>query len=133
MATGPARQLPNSVLPEKYRLSLTPDLQNFTFEGHLDVDVNIEAPVTDIVLNVAELTLHEATLTQGETTIQARSISVDEEAETATITLESEATPGSTTLSISYRGTLNDQLKGFYRSRYQGHRGQRAVPRNHPV
>ena len=55
MATGPARQLPNSVLPEKYRLSLTPDLQNFTFEGQVDVDVNIETSVTDIVLNAAEL------------------------------------------------------------------------------
>ena len=101
MATGPARQLPNSVLPEKYRLSLTPDLQNFTFEGQVDVDVNIETSVTDIVLNAAELTLHQATLSQGETTIQARSIAVDEEAETATITLESEATPGPATLSIS--------------------------------
>ena len=66
MATGPARQLPNSVLPEKYRLSLTPDLQNFTFDGQVDIDVNIESPVTDIVLNAAELSLHEATLTQGE-------------------------------------------------------------------
>ena len=123
MPNGPARQLPNSVLPEKYRLSLTPDLQNFTFEGQVDVDVNIEAPVTDIVLNAAELTLHEATLAQGETTIQARSIAVDEEAETATITLEAEAVPGPATLSISYRGTLNDQLKGFYRSRYQDTEG----------
>ena len=123
MATGPARQLPNSVLPEKYRLSLTPDLQDFTFEGQVDIDVNIETPVTDIVLNAAELSLHEATLTQGQTTIQARSLAVDEEAETATITLESEAAPGPATLSISYRGTLNDQLKGFYRSRYQDTEG----------
>ena len=123
MATGPARQLPNSVLPEKYRLSLTPDLQNFTFDGQVDIDVNIASPVRDIVLNAAELSLHEATLTQGETTIQARSLAVDEEAETATITLESEAAPGPASLSISYRGTLNDQLKGFYRSRYQDTEG----------
>ena len=39
----PARQLPNSVLPEKYRLSLTPDLQNFTFDGQVDIDVNIDS------------------------------------------------------------------------------------------
>ena len=119
METGPARQLPNSVLPLRYRLALTPDLLDFTFEGRVDIDVQLHEAVTDVVLNAAELTLHEATLTQGDTVIQARSLAADEESETATIALESEAAPGPATLSISYRGVLNDQLKGFYRSRYQ--------------
>ena len=119
MQTGPARQLPNSVLPEKYRLSLSPDLQNFTFEGRVDIDVQVQSSTSEITLNAAELTLREASLTQGDTRVSARSLSVDEDSETATITLDSEAAPGSATLSISYQGILNDQLKGFYRSRYQ--------------
>ena len=123
MQTGPARQLPNSVLPEKYRLSLSPDLQNFTFEGRVDIDVQVQSSTSEITLNAAELTLREASLTQGETRVSARSLSVDEDSETATITLDSEAAPGPATLSISYQGILNDQLKGFYRSRYQDANG----------
>ncbi len=123
METGPARQLPNTVIPEKYRLFLTPDLQDFTFEGHVEIDVNVNSATTEIVLNAAELTLHEASITQGDTRIPASSIATDEDAETATINLSSEAVPGPANLTISYQGILNDQLKGFYRSRYQDTEG----------
>lgn len=119
METGPARQLPNNVIPEKYRLSLTPDLHDFNFEGRVEIDVQVKAATGEIVLNAAELTFHEASLTQDGTGIAASSISTDEDSETATITLASEAKPGPATLTISYQGILNDQLKGFYRSRYQ--------------
>lgn len=119
METGPARQLPNTFTPEKYRLSLTPNLEKFTFEGHVAIDVNVNSAATEITLNAAELTFGQAYLIQGETHISASSISTDEDAETATIILSSAADPGPATLSISYQGILNDQLKGFYRSRYQ--------------
>ena len=123
METGPARQLPNTVIPEKYRLFLTPDLQDFTFEGRVEIDVNVNSATTEIVLNAAELTLHEAYITQGDTRIPASSIATDEDAETATINLSSEAVPGPANLTISYQGILNDQLKGFYHSRYQDTEG----------
>ena len=123
METGPARQLPNTVIPERYLLSLTPDLQNFTFEGHVEIDVRVNTPTSLIVLNAAELAFHEASLSQCGSEISAVSISTDEDAETATITLSSEAAPGPATLAISYQGVLNDQLKGFYRSRYQDAEG----------
>ena len=123
METGPARQLPNTVIPEKYRLFLTPDLRDFTFEGHVEIDVNVNSATSEIVLNAAELTFHEASLTQGDTRISASSISTDEDSETVTITLSSGAVPGPATLAISYQGVLNDQLKGFYRSRYQDAEG----------
>ncbi len=123
METSPARQLPNTVIPERYRLSLTPDLQNFTFDGHVEIDIRVNTPTSEIVLNAAELAFHEASLSQDGSEISAASIGTDEDAETATITLSSEAAPGPATLAISYQGVLNDQLKGFYRSRYQDAEG----------
>ena len=123
METGPARQLPNTVMPEEYRLSLSPDLRDFIFEGRVEIDVQVKATTSEIVLNAAELTFHEASLTQGDNRIPASSISTDEDSETATIILSSEAASGPATLTISYQGILNDQLKGFYRSRYQDAEG----------
>ena len=43
---------------------------------------------------------------------------LSEEAETLTLALGSELAVGTTTLNIEYTGTLNDQMRGFYRSKY---------------
>lgn len=43
---------------------------------------------------------------------------LDAEAETLTLKLPSELTVGESTLNIDYTGTLNGQMRGFYRSKY---------------
>jgi puromycin-sensitive aminopeptidase len=45
-------------------------------------------------------------------------VSHDEEVETVFLEFESELSVGEETLFINYMGTLNDQLRGFYRSQY---------------
>ena len=41
MTTSEAVVLPTSVLPRKYRITLKPDLTNFTFDGSESVDVSV--------------------------------------------------------------------------------------------
>ena len=40
------------------------------------------------------------------------------EDETLTLSFPNHLTPGETTITIAYTGTLNDQMRGFYRSKY---------------
>ncbi len=40
------------------------------------------------------------------------------EAETVTLQLTSDLSVGETTVSMEYSGILNDQMRGFYRSKY---------------
>ena len=52
-------RLPRTVIPSHYELTLTPDLGDASFAGHGVVDVALVEPVSEIVLNTAELTLHD--------------------------------------------------------------------------
>ena len=45
-------------------------------------------------------------------------VSYNEEEETATLQFEAALTPGNAVISMEYVGTLNDKMKGFYRSKY---------------
>ena len=67
MADDPASyRLPTTVLPRHYRLTLAPDLGAATFTGEVEIDVSVDAPVTSIVLNAAELAIASATLHPGD-------------------------------------------------------------------
>ena len=43
--------LAQEVLPRKYRLTLQPDLENFTFRGEEQVEMDISAPTSSITMN----------------------------------------------------------------------------------
>jgi puromycin-sensitive aminopeptidase len=110
-------RLPRSVLPERYELVITPKLTAATFHGRADIRVRITEPVTEIRLNAAELEITSAVLatTAGDIAV---TVSMDEQAEVATLALAKSAAPGPATLSLEFAGTLNDKLRGFYRSTF---------------
>ena len=111
-------RLPRTVIPSHYELMLTPDLGEASFAGHVAVDVAVVEPVSEIVLNTAELTLHDATLINSDGQQLGATVETDEEAERSTLRLDGTAAAGAWKLEISFDGILNDDLRGFYRSVY---------------
>ena len=111
-------RLPRTVIPSHYELTLTPDLGEASFAGHVSVDVVVVEPVSEIVLNTAELTLHDVTLINGDGQRLGATVETDEEAERSTLRLDGTAAAGAWKLEISFDGILNDDLRGFYRSVY---------------
>jgi puromycin-sensitive aminopeptidase len=120
-------RLPYTVVPSWYRLTLVPDLAAATFAGEVSIDVTVAEPVTDIVLNAAELTIDSAALTptegagsaSGESgTVAPSSITLDAEEERVTLTFAEPVPTGLATLHIAFTGILNDKLHGFYRSNF---------------
>ena len=118
--TGPSPyRLPTHVRPLQYNLKLAPDLDSFTFTGQVSIQVQVTEPTSQVVLNAAELQLtHAQVQGQSGSALHAKGITVDEAAETATITFDQELAAGSATLEIRFSGILNDQLRGFYRCKY---------------
>ena len=48
----------------------------------------------------------------------AATVTYDKDAETVTLEFSSELSVGEVVISLSYTGCLNDQMRGFYRSKY---------------
>ena len=111
-------RLPRTVIPSHYELALTPDLAAATFGGHVVIDIDVVEAISEIVLNTAELTLHAAVLSNDVGQRLEATTESDEDAERTTLTVASNLEPGPWKLEISFDGTLNDDLRGFYRSVY---------------
>ena len=116
-------RLPRGVVPRRYELRLEPDLEAFTFAGAVAVDVEVLAPVGEIVLNAAELEINGGDL-NGEA---LAGVDYDDEHERAVLRLGEPASPGPSRLNLSFTGTLNDQLRGFYRSTFTDDDGDERV------
>ncbi|RWS19741.1 puromycin-sensitive aminopeptidase-like protein, partial [Leptotrombidium deliense] len=51
----PFHRLPKSVIPKLYSLTLNPDLQKFTFDGTVVIDVNVVNSTNTTLLNALDL------------------------------------------------------------------------------
>ena len=115
-------RLPRHSLPRRYDLVLEPDLNNATFSGSVTIVVDTAEAAPEIVLNSIELEI-DTVAVDGETA----SFGLDEEAERLMIGPPSGVTTGEHTIDIEFRGILNDQLRGWYRSTYVDESGAERV------
>ncbi|MFQ5552500.1 MAG: M1 family metallopeptidase [Thermoplasmata archaeon] len=119
-------RLPSSVIPEQYTLSLTPDLEALTFEGTADIEVTVRDPTSEISMNAVELEVTAAHLTLEDGRIlEPERLSQDEKAERLTFTFAETLPVARVVMSLRFTGILNDQLRGFYRSRYTNPEGEK--------
>ncbi len=116
-------RLPRTVVPRRYELRLEPDLEEFTFVGSVAVDVEVLVSVDEIVLNAAELDITGGDL-DG---VALAGIDYDTEHERAVLKLVEPAPPGTARLNLRFTGTLNDRLRGFYRSTFTDTDGHQRV------
>ena len=122
----PSYKLPVEAKPNFYELDLTVNLNSnlsetdFKFTG--EVKIYILAEIQDaqsITLNMKNLTVKNIILHDlNKTAIKVNSFTSDEVHELLIITLDEKLKKGNQyLLTVSYSGVVNDQLKGFYRSR----------------
>jgi puromycin-sensitive aminopeptidase len=116
-------RLPRHVVPMRYDLRLEPDLPGAKFSGQEIITLAIHRPTADIVLNALEIDIVSAQIEGGSgSTMQAR-ITLDASLERCHLTFTELLSPGTWRLIIAFHGTLNDKLRGFYRSTYKDERG----------
>ena len=116
--------LPEQVIPTHYRLTLAPNLTDFTFAGEVSISLEIRSPSMSVTMNTAELEIISTSLSQQGRPINVSTINLDGESETLTLSLDEALQVGSAELSISFTGELNDRLLGFYRSSYLNMEGE---------
>ena len=117
MPTNPFR-LPRHAVPTRYELVLQPDLEAAVFSGTASIDLSVTEPTSELVLNAAELSISQASLTTADGDEVPATVTLDEKLERAHVTLSRQIEAGDHRLTMSFDGVLNDQLRGFYRSTY---------------
>lgn len=133
MPSAEAVVLPDNVRPVHYDLTLTPNFDDFTFSGEVDITVRMDTGTSEIVLNCSEIEIQSASIiwtgSGGEHVQSASGIAYDADAEIATIGLAEvvpEGLSGDQHLRMQFTGELNDKLRGFYRSQYTNPEGETA-------
>jgi puromycin-sensitive aminopeptidase len=114
-----SHRLPRSVEPRRYELVISPDLGRATFAGEEQVEVMVHEATSQVVVNALELAIESAELVSEAGSVLSGSVQLDEESGRAVIALSAEATPGQWTLRTRFSGTINDKLRGFYRSTFE--------------
>jgi len=132
-----AQRLPGGVRPEHYAMTITPDLQAATFTGSETIDVVLDAPMSAITLNAAEIEFgvvkawsrEQGTGNREQQAAEGREqgtgnreqqtavVTLDVAKEQATMTFARALPAGRVVLEIAYKGILNNKLRGFYLSK----------------
>lgn len=108
-----AQRLPETAVPENYKLTFTPDFNKNNFAGDEIVKIRVLKPTAQIVMNSADIEISEASLTSAGVS-QISTVTFDKEKEMVTFAVGKDLQPGPVTLKLKYVGILNDQLRGFY-------------------
>ncbi|KAF9883029.1 hypothetical protein FE257_004312 [Aspergillus nanangensis] len=123
MATKDRDILPDVVKPVHYHVSLF-DLQfggSWAYNGIVKVDLKVNRSTKEIVLNSKEIEVQSAEIVNKDDSklATASEISYDKTSERVTFTFPEEITPANVVLSIAFKGTMNNAMAGFYRSKYK--------------
>jgi puromycin-sensitive aminopeptidase len=117
-------RLPTSIVPSRYDIRLAPDLEAASFEGQETIALEVLEPMEEVVLNAVELRIESAHVENGAGQRWTCAFRLDEASERLHLRPPQSLAPGSWRLSLTFRGTLNERLRGFYRIRYQDPGGQ---------
>src|SRR5438309_1148181 len=98
-----AGRLPQTVAPSRYAITFEPDLAQSSFAGHETIDVAVKSPTREVVLDAAELAIHEADAVVAGQKWPAQ-VRVDDKAQTATLTFDKELPAGPARLELRWSG-----------------------------
>ncbi|KMT17902.1 hypothetical protein BVRB_2g034310 isoform B [Beta vulgaris subsp. vulgaris] len=132
-------RLPKFASPKRYDIRLKPDLTTCKFQGVVSIDVDVVSPTKHLVLNAADLNVDSSSVSfipkSTSKEIRASGVGLIEEDEILVVEFGEELPLGIGVLNISFQGTLNDQMKGFYRSVYEinGEKKNMAVTQFEPA
>jgi puromycin-sensitive aminopeptidase len=116
-------RLPRHVVPHRYDLRLEPDLRSATFSGRAVITVTVAQATSTIILNAVDLTIASATVEGSADGRLDATIELDPETQRCRLTFPRSFPVGEARLTLVFQGTLNDHLRGFYRSTYKDQSG----------
>ncbi|MPT47446.1 MAG: M1 family peptidase [Sphingobium sp.] len=112
-------QLPRGVTPTHYAITVRPDAANLRFSGDVTISIIVAQPTASITLNAADISFRSAEVAPAIGKAMAGTVTVDKEAQTATVTFGKELAPGQYKLSFAYDGAISQQANGLFALDYK--------------
>ena len=119
--TASGQRLPATVTPVHYDITVSPRLADAKFGGRETIKLRVSAATSTIVLNAAEITFGEVSISAGGRQ-QRAVVKADATKEQATFSFPNAIPAGDAVLTIAYDGVLNDDLRGLYLSKANNRR-----------
>ena len=116
-----AGQLPRTVVPVLYDITVKPDATAMTFSGSETVTVDVRQATTTVVLNAAALAVSAVTFDGKPATFKT-----DAEAQTLTVTLPRAASVGRHDMTFAWQGKINQSASGLFAIDYTNTDGSKA-------
>jgi len=122
-------QLPRSVRPSHYDVSITPDAATAKFKAKVAIDVDVLIPTSSITLNAADLTFQHVRLVALESKARqlTATVGTDPNAQTATFKFAHPIAKGRYTLTLDYSGVIGTQAAGLFALDYDTPTGQKRA------
>jgi puromycin-sensitive aminopeptidase len=113
-------RLPRNVWPIHYDIQLAPNLELCMFNGSVRITLQVSKPTKEIVFHAKELDIGNVACfpNHGAAQFPIRT-DYDREKDRVKLVFENEIKPGVVYLRLDFKGTINDQMVGFYRSTYE--------------
>lgn len=120
--TNYAYRLPDSTEPVSYDLQITPDIENRSFHGQVDIVVKAKQYTTEVILNSKDLILTSTPWFQDIKTNRSMAIkdyAFDERHERLIVKLERSILPSRLyKFTVAFSGILRDDFTGFHKYFY---------------
>ncbi len=120
-------RLPDGVAPLRYDVVIFPHLETRSFEGAEAIDLVVQTPTSSITLNTKKVAIHCAIVIDNTGTAIIGAVKSDDERELTEITFAGTLAPGAWKLYLRFSGSINDNLKGIYRSTWKDAQGEHEL------
>ena len=117
-------RLPKNIVPKRYEIKLSPDLEHKSFMGEVLIEINVLEKTNFISLNAIELDIKNCELNINEENNVVSEWKLDKDVEILRINLKEFIEIGSYKIFIQYKGILNEKLRGFYHSSFKDAKGK---------
>jgi aminopeptidase N len=121
-------KLPKTVVPAHYAIELEPNLESLTLAGAEVVDIEVREPTARLVLNAVAMTLSSASI---DNEAQSAAIALDSGAETATLTFPQPLAAGAHKLRIAFTAQINKFGRGLFSVDYPTDKGKKRMLSSH--
>ena len=111
-----AQRLPKTAVPTHYKLSLDPRFENKNFSADETIDIRINVPVKEIVLNSVDLDISEADIVHEGKTLRA-DVVYDRPDEMVRLRVPESLEVGVAQVHVRFSGKLTEGLRGLYLSK----------------